>query len=47
MSNLLIVNANIITLGDDPRILAGQALGIVDGRISAIGRRADLESQYS
>ncbi len=46
MSNLLIVNANIVTLGDDPRILAGQALGIADGRIRAIGRRADLESQY-
>ena len=43
---MLIVNANLITLGDEPRIVPDAALLIAGERIGAIGSRADLEAQY-
>ena len=46
MSELLIVNATVITLGEDPRILSDQALHIADGRIKALGKGGDLEALY-
>lgn len=46
MSELLITNATLITLGDDPRILSGQALRIADGRIAALGESKDLEALH-
>ncbi|MYD09577.1 MAG: putative aminohydrolase SsnA [Chloroflexi bacterium] len=43
---MLIVNAQLITLGAEPRILPDAAL-LVDGeRIAAIGERADLEARH-
>ncbi|MCY3779508.1 MAG: putative aminohydrolase SsnA [Chloroflexi bacterium] len=46
MSELLIVNATVITLGDDPRILPNQALHIAAGRINALGEHAELEALH-
>ena len=46
MSEMLIVNGTLITLGEDPRILSGLALHIVDGRIAAMGERADLQALH-
>lgn len=43
---MLIINANLITLGGDPRILEGHALYIDGGRIIAVGRSDDLEARY-
>ncbi len=43
---MLIVNANVITLGDKPEVLPDAALYIVGDRIGALGARADLERQY-
>ena len=43
---MLIVNANLITLGDKPEVLPGAALYIAGDRIGAIGSRAELEQQY-
>ncbi len=43
---MLIVNANLITLGDDPRILPDQALYIAGGEIGAIGAPEALRAQY-
>jgi putative selenium metabolism protein SsnA len=43
---MLIVNANLITLGDKPEVLPDAALYIAGGRIGAIGSRAELEQQY-
>ena len=46
MSELLIVNATVITLGESPHILSEQALHIADGRISALGESAELEALH-
>ena len=43
---MLIVNANLITLGAMPRVLPEAALYIAGDRVGAIGSRADLEAQY-
>ena len=43
---MLIINANLITLGADPRILERHALYIDGGRISAIGRRDEMEARF-
>ncbi len=43
---MLIVNANVITLGDKPEVLPDAALYIAGDRIGALGARADLERQY-
>ncbi len=43
---MLITNAKLITLGDNPRILPDQALYIEGGRISAIGREDELAARY-
>ncbi len=43
---MLIVNANLITLGAPPRILRDYALHIDGERIGAIGKRAELEALY-
>ena len=43
---MLIINANLITLGADPRVLADQALYIEGDRIAAIGERAELAARY-
>ena len=43
---MLIINANLITLGDDPRILPNQALYLEGDRIAAIGKREELAARY-
>ena len=43
---MLIVNANLITLGADPQILSNSALVIKDHRIAAIGNRDELAPEY-
>jgi len=43
---MLIINANVITLGDDPRILSDHALYIDGGRIIAVGRCDELAARY-
>ena len=43
---MLIINANLITLGDDPRILPNHALYIDGDLIVAIGAQAELEASY-
>ncbi len=43
---MLIVNANLITLGAEPRILSNHALYIDGDRITAIGARAELAADY-
>ncbi|MDE2775405.1 MAG: putative aminohydrolase SsnA [Chloroflexota bacterium] len=43
---MLISNANLITLGDDPRILERHALYIDGGRIIAVGQDSELEALY-
>ena len=43
---MLITNANLITLGADPRILPDHALYIEGGRISAIGKEDELAARY-
>ncbi len=43
---MLIINANVITLGDNPRILSDQALYIDGDRIIAVGRGAELAARY-
>ncbi len=43
---MLIINANLITLGDDPRILADHALYIEGEKIAAIGPQQQLEARY-
>ena len=43
---MLIINANLITLGDDPQILWDHALYMDGDVIAAIGRRAELEPRY-
>lgn len=43
---MLIVNANIITLGVKPQLLTDAALYIDGDRIGGLGERADLERQY-
>ena len=43
---MLIINANVITLGDDPRILSDHALYIDGDRIIAVGRRDELAARY-
>ncbi len=43
---MLITNANLITLGDDPRILLDHALYIDGDRIAAVGARAELAANY-
>ena len=43
---MLITNANLITLGADPRILPDHSLYIEGGRISAIGRGGELAARY-
>ncbi len=43
---MLITNANLITLGDDPRILLDHALYIDGDRIAALGARAELAAKY-
>ncbi len=43
---MLIVNANLITLGEDPRILPDMALYLEGERIGAIGSRIELEASY-
>ena len=46
MSDMLIVNGTLVTLGEDPRILPGKALYIADGRIAAVGERVDLRALH-
>ncbi len=46
MSELLIVNATIVTLGDDPRVLADHALHVAEDKITALGTRQELESGH-
>ena len=43
---MLIINANLITLGADPRILERHALYIDGGRITAVGQASELEARY-
>ena len=43
---MLIINANLITLGDDPQVLSDHALFIDGERIGALGASADLRSRY-
>ena len=43
---MLIINANLITLGADPRILPDHALYIEGGFISAIGKADELAARY-
>jgi len=43
---MLIINANVITLGDDPRILSDHALYIDGDRIIAVGRRDELAARH-
>ena len=43
---MLIINANLITLGDDPRILGDHAVLIKDGLITDIGPSKALEAKY-
>ena len=43
---MLIINANLITLGDDPQILPDQALYIAGGKVAALGSGAELARQY-
>ena len=44
---MLITNANVVTLGEDPRILPDHALFIDGGRIAALGGSAELSAAYS
>ncbi len=46
MSDMLIVNGTLVTLGEAPRILPDHALHIADGRIGALGKRADLAALH-
>ncbi len=43
---MLIINANLITLGADPRILPNHALYIDGDRIAAMGAQAELAASY-
>jgi putative selenium metabolism protein SsnA len=43
---MLIVNANLITLGDDPQILQDRALYIAGGKIAALGGRDELTARF-
>ena len=43
---MLIVNANLITLGASPQVLTDAALYVDGDRIGAIGERADLKAAY-
>ncbi len=43
---MLIVNANLITLGAEPRIISDAALFIDGDHIGALGNRAELEARY-
>lgn len=43
---MLIVNANLITLGAEPRIISDAALLIDGDHIGALGNRAELEARY-
>ncbi|MCY4060964.1 MAG: putative aminohydrolase SsnA [Chloroflexi bacterium] len=43
---MLIINANLITLGDEPHILPNHALYIEGDRIAALGARAELAARY-
>ena len=43
---MLITNANLITLGEDPQILKDRALYIDGDRIAALGAEAALRSRY-
>ena len=46
MAGMLIVNADLITLGADPKILADHALYIEGERIGAIGAAGELAARY-
>ncbi len=43
---MLIVNANLITLGENPQLLPHHALYIQDGLVGAIGARDELTAKY-
>ena len=43
---VLIVNAKLITLGQDPQLLSDAAVYIQDGLVSAIGSRDELAAEY-
>ena len=43
---MLITNATLITLGEEPRVLSGRALYIQGERIEALGAEADLRARY-
>lgn len=43
---LLITNATLVTWGDDPRVLPGHALRVVDDRIGALGPEAELRARF-
>ena len=43
---MLIINANVITLGEDPQVLADHALYIDGDRIGALGLRDKLAARY-
>jgi len=43
---MLIVNANLVTLGANPQLLSGHALYIQDGLIAAIGTEAELAAKH-
>ena len=43
---MLIVNASLITLGENPQLLPHHALYIQDGLVGAIGARDELTAKY-
>ncbi len=43
---MLIINATVITLGDDPRVLPDQAIYIESGRVKDLGASRALQSRY-
>ena len=45
MSDMLIVNGTLVTLGEDPRILHDHALHIAGGKIAAMGKRDELAAR--
>jgi cytosine/adenosine deaminase-related metal-dependent hydrolase len=46
MADLLITGATIITVDQDRRVISDGALAVTDGRIAAIGHRAEIEATH-